>query len=189
MKNSIFTVLAALVLYPAGAQPVTPQDRRRAAELVERMTLDEKIGQLVQQRGGGAVTGPDKTELSVERLVREGRCGSVFNIKSFEETERLQRIAVEESRLGIPLLIGAACVSVVLEVLTNIVVASPETGLFNQFQLGDGGLAGLISWPGLILAAVLLALTNWVKPTKNLHPIVFIAASAVVGVVFRFAGV
>ena len=40
-----------------------------------------------------------------------------------------------------------------------------------------------------ILAAVLLALTNWVKPTKNLHPIVFIAASAVVGVVFRFAGV
>ena len=48
MKNSIFTVLAALVLYPAGAQPVTPQDRRRAAELVERMTLDEKIGQLVQ---------------------------------------------------------------------------------------------------------------------------------------------
>ncbi|MDR3783576.1 MAG: chromate transporter [Dysosmobacter sp.] len=86
-------------------------------------------------------------------------------------------------------LIGAACVSVVLEVLTNIVVASPETGMFNQFQLGDGGLAGLISWPGLILAAVLLALTNWVKPTKNLHPIVFIAASAVVGVVFRFAGV
>ena len=41
----------------------------------------------------------------------------------------------------------------------------------------------------IIAAAVLLALTNWVKPTKNLHPIVFIAASAVVGVVFRFAGV
>ena len=41
----------------------------------------------------------------------------------------------------------------------------------------------------MLLAAVLLALTNWVKPTKNLHPIVFIAASAVVGVVFRFAGV
>ena len=69
-------MLAALLLFPAAAQPVTPEDRRRAAELVGRMTLDEKIGQLVQQRGGGAVTGPDKTELSVERLVREGRCGS-----------------------------------------------------------------------------------------------------------------
>lgn len=41
---------------------------------------------------------------------------------------------------------------------------------------------------GAILAAVLLALTRWVKPTKNWHPIVFIALSALVGVVFRFAG-
>jgi len=69
MKNSIFTVLAALVLYPAGAQPVTPQDRRRAAELVERMTLDEKIGQLVQQRGGGvaAAARARRSERTVRR--------------------------------------------------------------------------------------------------------------------------
>ena len=107
MRTTLLTVLAALLLLPAMAQPVTPQDRRRAAELMRRMTLDEKVGQLVQQRGKGAVTGPDKTQLSVEQLVREGRCGSVFNIYSFEETERLQKIAVEESRLGIPLLIGA----------------------------------------------------------------------------------
>ena len=40
----------------------------------------------------------------------------------------------------------------------------------------------------LSLAALLLALTNWVKPTKKLHPIVFIALSAVVGVAFGFAG-
>ena len=36
------------------------------------------------------------------------------------------------------------------------------------------------------LAAVILVLTRWVKPTKGLHPIVFILASAVVGVVFNF---
>ena len=107
MRTTLLTVFAALLLLPAMAQPVTPQDRRRAADLMRRMTLDEKVGQLVQQRGKGAVTGPDKTQLSVEQLVREGRCGSVFNIYSFEETERLQKIAVEESRLGIPLLIGA----------------------------------------------------------------------------------
>ena len=107
MRTTLLTVFAALLLLPAIAQPVTPQDRRRAAELMKRMTLDEKVGQLVQQRGKGAVTGPDKTELSVEQLVREGRCGSVFNIYSFEETARLQKVAVEESRLGIPLLIGA----------------------------------------------------------------------------------
>ncbi len=46
----------------------------------------------------------------------------------------------------------------------------------------------LFHWDALALAAVILVLTNWVKPTKKLHPILFIAAAAVVGVVFRFAG-
>ena len=43
-----------------------------------------------------------------------------------------------------------------------------------------------IDWKGVVLAAVLLVLTRWVKWTKKLHPIVFIAASAVVGVVLKF---
>ena len=42
------------------------------------------------------------------------------------------------------------------------------------------------NWPALALAAVVLVLTRWVKPTKKLHPIVFIVASAVVGVIFQF---
>ena len=83
-------------------------------------------------------------------------------------------------------LIGAACVAVVLEVLTHVVsLGTSEGGIVNRYAL-DGSL---FDWRGLALAAVLLVLTNWVKPTKNLHPIVFIVLSAVVGVVFRFAGV
>lgn len=85
-------------------------------------------------------------------------------------------------------LIGAACASVVLEVLTNVETAKVEGSLVKSFRLGEGGLTGLLNWRGLALAAVLLALTNWVRPTKKLHPIVFIALSAVVGVVFGFAG-
>ena len=46
-----------------------------------------------------------------------------------------------------------------------------------------------INWKAVILAVVVLVLSNWVKPTKKWHPIVFIGISAVVGVVFRFAGV
>ena len=46
-----------------------------------------------------------------------------------------------------------------------------------------------INWKAVILAAVVLVLSNWVKVTKKWHPIVFIGISAVVGVVFRFAGV
>ena len=109
-------------------------------------------------------------------------------LRSFRENRYVDR-AFYGLRPASTGLIGAACVSVVFEVLTNIVVTAPETGIVNQFQLGTGGLAGLFNWPGLLLAAVLLALTNWVKPTKKLHPIVFIGFSAVVGVVFRSAGV
>ena len=83
-------------------------------------------------------------------------------------------------------LIGAACVSVIFEVLTCIRVASGEGTLLNSFQMTEGSILNL---RGLLLAAVLLVLTNWVKPVKNWHPIVFIALSAVVGVVFGFAGV
>ena len=48
------------------------------------------------------------------------------------------------------------------------------------------GFLSLISWKAVILAAVLLVLTRWFKPTKKLHPVVFIAASAVVGIIFAF---
>lgn len=52
-----------------------------------------------------------------------------------------------------------------------------------------GDILGIFNWKALILAAVLLILTRWVKPTKKLHPVVFIAASAVVGILFGFGGV
>ena len=46
-----------------------------------------------------------------------------------------------------------------------------------------------INWKAVALAAVVLVLSNWVKPTKKWHPIAFIGISAVVGIVFRFADV
>lgn len=51
-----------------------------------------------------------------------------------------------------------------------------------------GKLLSLLNWKSLLLFAVIWVLTNPVKKTKNLHPVVFIAASAAVGIVFRFAG-
>ena len=83
-------------------------------------------------------------------------------------------------------LIGAACVTVVLEVMTGIKVLAADGALVNTFRLvGES----LIKWPGVLLGALLIVLTNFVKPVKNWHPIVFIAFSAVVGILFRFAGV
>lgn len=74
-------------------------------------------------------------------------------------------------------LIAAAGVSVIGVALLN-------TALYEE----TGRLLDLVSVKAVILAAVLWVLTNVVKPTKKLHPVVFIAASAVVGIVFSFAG-
>ena len=54
----------------------------------------------------------------------------------------------------------------------------------NEWPLAQGVSLALFNWKGWILAAVLWVLTNKVKKTKGLHPIVFILASAVVGVAF-----
>lgn len=50
-------------------------------------------------------------------------------------------------------------------------------------------LANLLQWKNLLLFAVIWVLTNLVKPLKKLHPVVFLALAAVVGIVFRFGGV
>ena len=60
---------------------------------------------------------------------------------------------------------------------------------FRHNRYVEAAFYGLRPASTAMVAAVILVLTRWVKPTKGLHPIVFILASAVVGVVFRFAGV
>lgn len=80
-------------------------------------------------------------------------------------------------------LIGAAGAGVVLQVFAGISSSSGDS-IFTKYSGG-----GAISIKAVILAAVIFVLSRYVKQTKNLHPIVFIAISAVAGVVFRFAGV
>jgi len=76
--------------------PSQPIDRR-VEDLLARMTLEEKVGQMCQYSG---------ITMEYERMIREGRIGSLLNVFGADETNRIQRIAVEESRLGIPLIFG-----------------------------------------------------------------------------------
>jgi beta-glucosidase len=77
----------------------------RINSLLEKMTLAEKIGQLDMATGDHAVTGPEiATDLT--DAVRAGRIGSILNLWGAEKIAALQNIAVEESRLAIPLLVG-----------------------------------------------------------------------------------
>lgn len=70
-----------------------------------------------------------------------------------------------------------------------IAAAGFSVVLVSLFDLAAPSLAQMVNWKGITLAAVLLLLTRKVKQTKDLHPVVFIALSAVVGIVFGFAGV
>ncbi|SCK57571.1 beta-glucosidase BglX [Streptomyces sp. WMMB 322] len=93
---------------PSGAQDPAPGARteERVRELLERMTVAEKFGQL-QQLTWNPDTGPGEAQNELARkAAAEGRLGSVLNITGAKQCNDLQRIAVEESRLGIPLVFG-----------------------------------------------------------------------------------
>lgn len=96
--------LAAALSLLAGTALAAPPDtvHKRAQALLARMTLQEKIGQLTQL--GAEVPGPHQEK--PEELIRAGKAGSVLWTIDSDLIARLQRVAVQESRLGIPLLFG-----------------------------------------------------------------------------------
>jgi beta-glucosidase len=77
----------------------------RVESLIGRMTLSEKLGQLTMTACGQAVTGPTIAGDSTE-AIKNGAIGNLLNIVGAENVHEMQRLAVKESRLGIPLLIG-----------------------------------------------------------------------------------
>jgi beta-glucosidase len=83
-----------------------PDEKARFIDsLIQLMTLEEKLGQLNLPTAGDITTG--KTSSSdIAQKIREGKVGGLFNIKSAAKIQEIQRIAVEQSRLKIPLLFG-----------------------------------------------------------------------------------
>ncbi len=73
--------------------------------LLKKMTLEEKIGQLNLPGSGDIVTGQAKSS-DIGRKIKEGKVGGLFNIKSVAKIKEVQKIAVEESRLKIPMIFG-----------------------------------------------------------------------------------
>jgi beta-glucosidase len=77
----------------------------RIDQLMSAMTLEEKLGQLTMTAAGYAVTGPTIAGDSTD-AIKAGRIGNLLNLYGAAPVHELQRLAVEQSRLGIPLLIG-----------------------------------------------------------------------------------
>ena len=101
-KNLIIGALCAALVSCSG--PKSEMDMF-IDDLMEQMTVEEKIGQLNLPVAGDIVTGQAKSS-NVSERIRKGEVGGLFNLKGAEQIREVQRIAVEESRLGIPILFG-----------------------------------------------------------------------------------
>ncbi|HWN07069.1 MAG TPA: glycoside hydrolase family 3 N-terminal domain-containing protein [Steroidobacteraceae bacterium] len=120
MRNLCTTLAfsAFLACFGAEAQPETPTSAieartgiydpaldARVEALLRKMTLEEKVGQLVQY-SAGQPTGPGTGRTDYEDMIAKGQIGALFNISTAKETNAYQRIAVEKSRLKIPIVFG-----------------------------------------------------------------------------------
>lgn len=110
-KISIFCLLMSFGILSYGMQQGgLQQDRpspysQQIDSILSLMSLEEKVGQMTQFTSGWDVTGPVIDE-NYETYLREGKLGSIFNAHTAAYNRRLQQIAVEETRLGIPLIFG-----------------------------------------------------------------------------------
>lgn len=108
MKRIILFAFLSVLLFPScrGRREASLKDvDPRVDSLIRIMTLDEKIGQMVLFTSDWDVTGPTIREGYLDDI-RSGRCGNIFNAYTVDYIRELQRVAVEESRLGIPLMFG-----------------------------------------------------------------------------------
>lgn len=112
MNKKIIGLAAASLLVSGAASAAIPANDAEKArmdafitELMGKMTLDEKLGQLNLPPSDDIVTG-QAIDSNIGAAVAAGKVGGTFNIKGAAKIRELQRIAVEESRLGIPLLLG-----------------------------------------------------------------------------------
>ena len=103
MKKAIFSAALGLLSLSATAQDAAMD--KFVDDLMSRMTLEEKIGQLNLQVAGDITTGQAQ-DTQVAGLIKAGKMGGVFNLKGVEKIRELQKMAVEQSRMGIPLLVG-----------------------------------------------------------------------------------
>jgi len=102
-------LLLLAVLY--GVFPLSAQNTidEKVDALLQKMTLEEKVGQMNQYTGFWDATGPAPKQGDAAQKyqhLRDGRVGSMLNVHGVENVRAVQKIAVEESRLGIPLIIG-----------------------------------------------------------------------------------
>ncbi len=110
MSRFLFFVAAIVLFAGCGIPTSNSGDSEMDAyvsDLMAKMTIQEKIGQLnLVTPGGGILTG-SVVSTDVESKIKEGKVGGIFGVYGPEKTRQAQKLAVEKSRLGIPMLFGS----------------------------------------------------------------------------------
>ncbi len=96
---------AATSMVPLHTGIYSPTIDAKVEALLRKMTLQEKVGQLVQY-SAGQPTGPGTGRSDYNSMIAKGEIGALFNVTTARETNAYQRIAVEKSRLKIPIVFG-----------------------------------------------------------------------------------
>lgn len=105
MKIRILLIMLYSGLFVGEAFTQIAPKEEFVTNLMEQMTLEEKIGQLAQCSFRGNITGPGGENLSKEESVRQGKIGSMLNVIGIKDIRHFQELALQ-SRLGIPLIFG-----------------------------------------------------------------------------------
>jgi beta-glucosidase len=114
-KISGFLVLVGLIVLLSGSCMqsgnntsllIDPVIEQKIDSLMKLMTLEEKVGQMVQYNGKGDATGPIKARPGDIEDIKNGWVGSMLGVTGAENTREMQRLVVENSRLKIPLIFG-----------------------------------------------------------------------------------
>ena len=104
-KTSLLLATALMGVTGMQAQKA-PQDMDRFIDaLMKKMTVEEKIGQLNLPVSGEIVTGQAQNS-DVAKKIEQGWVGGLLNLKGVEKIRDVQKLAIEKSRLGIPLIFG-----------------------------------------------------------------------------------
>ena len=104
------TIMSIMTVSTINAQQkLNPEIEKKIDVLMSKMTLEEKVGQMNQYNGFWDVTGPAPVGGTAEQKyenIKKGLVGSMLTVRGVKEVKAVQKIAVEQTRLGIPLIIG-----------------------------------------------------------------------------------
>lgn len=104
-KYLLTLALSSMALFSTAATPPKTDMKTFIDDLMGKMTLEEKIGQLNLPVSGDIVTGQAKSS-NVAEKIKKGQVGGLFNLKGAAQIREIQKVAVEQSRLKIPLIFG-----------------------------------------------------------------------------------